>query len=92
MAQARCVTIIGDSNSKRHMSENNIRGRPLMSGAQVVQCGRMPLFSEALKSLRVESDVCIISCMTNFLTNADGPPPGLSQDQASASVCSFRDS
>ena len=72
MAQARCVTIIGDSNSKRHMSENNIRGRPLMSGAQVVQCGRMPLFSEALKSLRVESDVCIISCITNFLTSAKG--------------------
>ena len=72
MAQSRCVTLVGDSNIKNHMSLNNTRDRPLMSGAQVIQCGRMSLLSSAMKSIRAESNVCVLSCVTNFAVNASG--------------------
>ena len=63
-------TLIGDSNVRRHMSELNCRDRPLMSGAQVLLCGHPGVFSEAINSIRAESDVCIVACVTNFLTSA----------------------
>ena len=69
MAQSRCVTIVGDSNVRNHMNQNNMRDRPLMSGAQVLQCGRLSLLSASLKSVRAESNVCVLSCVTNFLTS-----------------------
>ena len=69
MAQSRCVTILGDSNVQRHMNQNNMRDRPLMSGAQIVRVGRLSLFSTSLKSIRAESNVCLVSCVTNFLTS-----------------------
>ena len=72
MAQLRCVTLIGDSNVKNHMSKNNTRDRPLMSGAQLIHCGRLSLLSTSLGSIRAESNVCILSCVTNFLTSASG--------------------
>ena len=68
MSQIRCVSIVGDSNIKRHMNQNNMRDRPLMSGSQLIQCGRLSLFSASLKSIKAEADVCILSCVTNFLT------------------------
>ena len=72
MAQSRCVSIIGDSNIKRHMSTNNCRDRPLMSGAQIVQCGRAALLAASLQSIRAESNVCVLSCVTNFITSTVG--------------------
>ena len=72
MAQSRCVTLIGDSNVKRHMNTNNCRNSAVMNGAQVVQCGRAALFGASLQSLRPESDTCIVSCITNFMTSAKG--------------------
>ena len=72
MSLLRCVSIVGDSNVKRHMSTNNCRDRPLMSGAQVIQCGCASLFTASLKSIRAESNVCVVSCVTNFLTSTTG--------------------
>ena len=72
MAQSRCVTLIGDSNVKRHMNTNNCRNSAVMNGAQVVQCGRAALFGASLQSLRPESDTCIVSCITNFMTITKG--------------------
>ena len=72
MSQLRCVTIVGDSNIQRHMSTNNCRDRPLMSGAQIIQCGRASLLAAALQSVRAESNVCVLSCVTNFLTGTSG--------------------
>ena len=65
MAQSRCVTIVGDSNVRNHMNQNNMRDRPLMSGAQVLQCGRLSLLSASLKSVRAESNVCVFSGRTD---------------------------
>ena len=41
-----------------------------MSGAQIIPCGRMVTFAEALKSVREDSNVCLLSCITNFITGA----------------------
>ena len=68
MSVSRCFTLIGDSNVRRHMNPTNCRDRPLMSGCQVVPCTKMSTFAESLKSVRAESTVCILACITNFLT------------------------
>ena len=69
MSIVRCVTIIGDSNAKRHMNSVNSRDRPTMLEAQVVQCGRMSTFAASLQSIRAESNVCVLSCISNFITS-----------------------
>lgn len=73
MSVVRCVSIIGDSNIKRHMNGTNTRDRPTMLEAQVIQCGRLATFQTCLKSMRVESNVCVLSCLTNFLTSIPAP-------------------
>ena len=72
MSLSRIVSIVGDSNITRNMITNNCRDRPLMSGAQVIQCGRAALFASSLQSMRSESNVCVLSCVTNFLTSSTG--------------------
>ena len=61
-------SVIGDSNIKRHLNPVSCRDRPMMSGAQVIPCGRVITLAESLKSVRAESNVVILSCVTNFLT------------------------
>ena len=65
-------TLIGDSNVKRHMTPMNCRDRPLMTGSQVLQCGRLEVLAESIKQIRAESTICIFSCVNNFLTLSDG--------------------
>ena len=72
MAQSRCFTVIGDSNVQRHFSLVNARACPSVSSSQLLQCGRLPVFSDALSKIRPESNVCIVSCLTNFLASAEG--------------------
>ena len=74
MAQSRVFTIIGDSNVKRNISKTNSRACPLMAGAQILQCGNLQLLEESLRAIRKESDVCIVSCLTNFLTASEDDP------------------
>ena len=71
MAQARVFTIIGDSNVKRNISKTNSRACPQMAGSQVLQCYRLQLLDEVLGQVRPESDVCILSCITNFLSSSE---------------------
>ena len=70
MAQSRCFSIIGDSNILRHMNRTNCRSNPLMSSCQVIPCTRFAVFSEALSSVRSSSNAVLISCSTNFLSDA----------------------
>ena len=70
MSQDRVFSILGDSNVQRHMNPMNCRDRPLMTGAQVIPCGRLSLLSAALGSIRPESNLCIMSCITNFITSS----------------------
>ena len=69
MSLARVFSIVGDSNVKRHMNPMSCRDRPMMSGAQIIQCGRAALLQASLRSVRIESDVCVVACVTNFITS-----------------------
>ena len=69
---APIFTLIGDSNLRRHMSRQNCQGRTPMSSAEVKICGRIESFAETLRSMRSTSTVCVIACLTNFLTSTEG--------------------
>ena len=68
---SRIFSLLGDSNIKRHMNPTNCRDRPLMSGCEVLPCGRLSVLAESLKSIRSESNVVILSCLTNFITMSE---------------------
>ena len=67
----RCYSVLGDSNVLRHMNPSNCQDRPLMSGCQVVPCTKLSILAEALKSVREESNVCILACVSNFLSSSE---------------------
>ena len=71
MSVSRFFSIFGDSNVQRHMNPTNCRDRPLMSSCQVVPCGKLALLAESLRSVRQETSVCIVACLTNFLTSSE---------------------
>ena len=68
-------SILGDSNVRRHLNQFNCRGQPHMATAEILICGHFDIFEQTLRSVRQDSDACIISCLTNFLTasSSDGP-------------------
>ena len=43
-----------------------------MSGAQIKTCGKMEAFAETLRSIRSDTTACIVACLTNFITSAEG--------------------
>jgi len=63
------VDLIGDSNVQRHMNPTNCRGRAAMEAAQVIPCTRMEAFRTCLSDVRADCDVCVVSCVTNFITS-----------------------
>ena len=67
--QARCFSIPGDSNINRNMTALNRRASPLMEEAQVISCRKLSTLADCLRSIRSSSDSCIVSCLTNFLTD-----------------------
>ena len=77
MAQLRCFTLVGDSNIRRGLSlSSNTQGRPLLSSAQFVPCGRLSTLASSLKSTSPESDACVVACITNFITGSIAGIPG----------------
>ena len=68
----KIFTLIGDSNVRRHLNPFNCRDRPLMLAAQFLPCSKLEVLSEGLRSVREESNVCVVSCVTNLLTSSDG--------------------
>jgi len=67
---SRIFSIVGDSNVKRHMNPTNCRDRPKMSSSQVLPCTKSFGFRQALLSVRPESNVCIIACVSNFISDS----------------------
>ena len=72
MAMSRSYSLIGDSNVQRNVSKTTCRNNPLLKSAQIIPCGHSGIFVEALNSVRAESDVCIVACLTNFFTSTSG--------------------
>ena len=68
---AKIFTVLGDSNIKRHLNPINCRDRPMMSSAQQIPCQKLEIFAESLRSVREESNVCIVSCLSNFMCSSD---------------------
>ena len=72
MAQGRVFTLLGDSNVRRYINKTSVRASQDIKAAQILSCGRLEIFKESLEKTRAETDICIISCLTVFLANADG--------------------
>lgn len=71
-------TLIGDSNVKKHMNSTNRSGRPLLEASEVLLCTRRELFPQCLSKIRAESNVCVLSCITNFLTATEDSSSSIS--------------
>lgn len=67
----RKFTIIGDSNVMRHMNHTNRRDRPQMLDSELIPCGQASRLAEALDSVREETNVVLVSCLTNFLISSE---------------------
>ena len=74
MSQARVFTLLGESNVRSYITKTSVRANPLMKSAQVLPCGNLSIFTAMLEKVRLESTACIVSCITNLLTDVDGPP------------------
>ena len=73
MSQVRVFTLLGDSNVRGYINKTSCRANPAIGSAQVLSCGHLGIFKETILKMRPESDVCILSCLTNFIASADGP-------------------
>ena len=71
MSQVRLWSVVGDSNISRNVNKTSSRANPLVKAAQFISCGHLGIFSESIKKVRSESSVCIVSCLTNFVCNAE---------------------
>ena len=73
MSQVRCFTLLGDSNVKNNVNKKSCRSNPALKAAQILQCGHFQLFAPSFEKIRAETTACIVACVTNFLTSAEGP-------------------
>ena len=72
MALSRCYSVLGDSNVQRNVNPTAFRTNPLLKSAQIIPCGHLEIFAESLNKVRDSSTVCVVACLTNFLTSIDG--------------------
>ena len=66
-------SLLGDSNVHPHVNKTSCRANPQLKAAQLLRCGSLELFSDVLNYVRPESTVCIVACLTNFISSASGP-------------------
>ena len=72
-SQIRAFSLLGDSNIHRHINKTSVRAHPSLKTAQVLPCGHFRIFSGTLEKVKADVTVCIVACLTNFITDADGP-------------------
>lgn len=65
-------SIVGDSNVRRFLSSVNKRACPDLENAQILTCMKAPLLPEALSQVNADCEVVIVTCVTNFITDATG--------------------
>ena len=76
---SRIFSIVGDSNVRRHMNPTNCRDRAPMTNAQVLPCTKIKVFRQSLNSVRRESNVCLVACLSNFLADSTDVSSSVSQ-------------
>jgi len=64
-------TLIGDINVKRNVTSLNVASRNVMKTAQYLDVSQLSSISTVFSNVRVESNVCIFACFTEFLSSAD---------------------
>ena len=79
MSQDRVFSLVRDSNVKLHMNPTNCRDRKAMVEAQVIPCTKLAVFQQCLRSVRENSDVCIVSCVSNFISDSDSASSSIAQ-------------
>ena len=72
-SQVRVFSLLGDSNVKPHVTKTSRRANPQLKNAQILSCGHLGIFRETLAQIKADVTVAIISCMSNFVSSADGP-------------------
>ena len=70
MSVDRCFSILGDSNVKRFVTMVNRRASRDLDSSRIILCGKIGLLADALQEVRAESDVCIVTCISNFVSSA----------------------
>ena len=70
MSSTWLFSIVGDSNVRRNMTSLNIASREAMKSAEVIDCNAITSLDAALSSVRSESSVCLVACITEFLLSA----------------------
>ena len=53
------------------MNPTNCRDRPPMLSAQVLLCHRLEVLAQSLRSMKKEATVCVLACITNFVTSSE---------------------
>ena len=65
-------SVVGDSNLHRFVTLVNRRACPDLDASQLLSCGKIAILEQVLSEIESESDVCVLACLTNFLTAATG--------------------
>ena len=64
--------VVADSNLHRFVTLVNRRACPDLNTSQLLSCGKLALLEQVLSEIESEADVCVLACLTNFLTAATG--------------------
>ena len=65
-------SVVGDSNVRQNINRNSSRAGPLVKACQVILCGARETLTPSLRDVRPTSNVCIVSCLSNFIADAEG--------------------
>ena len=67
---SRLISVVGDSNVRRNMTSLNMSSRETIKSSEVIDCSNIASLDSALRSVRKESNLCIVACITDFLVVA----------------------
>lgn len=65
-------SLVGDSNISRNIGRMSRRASSAIKNCQVIPCGVLEVFESSLDQVQIESNVCIVSCITNFIASVSG--------------------
>ena len=65
-------SLIGDANVRQNVTKNSCRASPSLQTCQVLFCANLETFAPSLGKVRPESTICLISCLSSFLSVAEG--------------------
>jgi len=64
-------SVLGDSNVQRNLVDYNCADRDDMRSAQLVPCTSFTTFAGSFQKIRAESNVLIVSCLSNFIRDSE---------------------